>query len=271
MSPLVVVQARTGSTRLPGKVLLPLAGAPLIVRLVERLRCCRRPFELIVATTDLPLDDALVAALAPTGVRVFRGHPTDLLDRHVQAARALGADVVVKIPSDCPLIAPEVVERVLDAWAARGERERLDYLGNLHPPTYPDGNDVEVMPLAALEIAWREARRLFEREHTTSFLWDQPERFRLANVTWETGLDYAASHRFTLDYPEDYALIRALYDELWSPARPGFSLADILEVLAHRPELLALNASHRGTSWQKKHRTELRTTAWLGSSARGQP
>lgn len=265
MKLLIVVQARTGSTRLPGKVLLPLAGAPLIVRMVERLRACRTPFELVVATTYLAADDALVEALASVDVRVFRGHPTDLLDRHLQAARAVGADVVVKIPSDCPLIAPEVVDRVLDAWQAR-ECEHLDYLGNLHPPTYPDGNDVEVMPVTSLEIAWREARRSFEREHTTPFLWDRPERFRVGNVMWETGLDYAASHRLTLDYTEDYALVAAVYAELWSTARPGFSLAEILRFLECRPELLELNAAHRGTSWQKQHRTELRTTAWLGSS-----
>jgi spore coat polysaccharide biosynthesis protein SpsF len=255
----VVVQARMGSTRLPGKVLLPLAGRPLLARQLERLQACRTPFELIVATTTEAVDDAVAEVAKHTGAEVYRGHPTDLLDRHVQAARRARADVVVKIPSDCPLIAPEVVDRVLDAWHERGEGERLAYLGNLHPPTYPDGNDVEVMPLAALETAWREATRPFEREHTTPFLWDQPGRFRVANVTWETGLDYARSHRFTIDYPEDYALIAAVYAELCTAARPVFSLAAILALTARRPELLALNRRHHGAGWQDHHRHELRT------------
>jgi spore coat polysaccharide biosynthesis protein SpsF len=255
----VIVQARSGSTRLPGKVLLPLAGRPLLARQLERLQACRTPFELVVATTAGTVDDAVAVIASRAGAQVYRGHPTDLLDRHVQAARRVRADVVAKIPSDCPLIAPEVVDRVLGAWHERGERERLDYLGNLHPPSYPDGNDVEVMPLAALETAWREAKRPFEREHTTPFLWDQPGRFRLGSVTWESGLDYSKSHRFTIDYPEDYALIAAVYDELCTPARPVFSLADILALTARRPELLALNQRHHGAGWQDHHRHELRT------------
>lgn len=255
----VVVQARTGSSRLPGKVLLPLAGKPVLARQLQRLQACHTPFELVVATTVGKVDDAVAVVASRAGARVFRGHPTDLLDRHVRAARAVQADVVVKIPSDCPLIAPEVVDRVLGAWLERGAIERLDYLGNLHPPSYPDGNDVEVMPLAALEIAWQNAKRPFEREHTTPFLWDQPQRFRVANVTWETGLDYSRTHRFTIDYPEDYALISAVYDELCTPARPVFSLDDILALTARRPEILALNLRHHGAGWQDHHRHELRT------------
>jgi len=264
MSVLVVVQARTGSTRLPGKVLLPLAGKPLLERMLERLRAVRSQFELVVATTTDASDDPVAELAAHTGTRVHRGHPTDLLDRHVQAARASNADTVVKIPSDCPLIAPEVVERVLGAWHERRAAERLDFLSNLHPATYPDGNDVEVVTRDALETAWREAKRPYEREHTTPFVWDRPERFRVGNVTWETGLDYANSHRFTIDYPEDYALIAAVYDALCTPERPVFSLAQILELVGARPQLLELNARYHGTSWFQKHWSELKTASTLG-------
>ncbi len=132
------------------------------------------------------------------------GHPTDLLDRHLQAARERGADAVVKIPSDCPLIDPGAIDSVLTVFLAAPER--FDYVGNLHPPTWPDGNDVEVVPVAALETAWREADRPFEREHTTPFLWERPERFRLASVVWESGLDFSRSYRLTVDYQEDYHL-----------------------------------------------------------------
>jgi spore coat polysaccharide biosynthesis protein SpsF len=264
---LVVVQARTGSSRLPGKVLLELAGKPLLQRMLERLQAARASFDLVVATTALPEDDAIVEIAARASVPAFRGHPTDLLDRHVGAARWRRADVVVKIPSDCPLIAPEVVDRVLAAFGAR--EEPIDYLSNLHPATYPDGNDVEVMPAESLELAWREAKKPHEREHTTSFLWDQPERFRLFNVEWETGLDYSLSHRFTIDYPEDYEFIRAVYDELCTPARPVFSLGDILELLDQKPELMAINEQHRGVSWYRHHLSELRTLQ-TGEGQRGE-
>jgi spore coat polysaccharide biosynthesis protein SpsF len=225
--------------------------------MLQRLQATKSSFDLVVATTTDPQDDPIVDMAARMDVPTFRGHPTDLLDRHVQASRWRGANVVVKIPSDCPLIAPEVVDRVLMAWSSHGPS--LDYLSNLHPPTYPDGNDVEVMTIEALELAWREAQKPHEREHTTSFLWDQPERFRIANVTWETGLDYSMSHRFTIDYLEDYEFIRTVYDELCTPTRPVFSLSDILDLLAVKPQLLEINQQHRGVNWYRHHLAELRT------------
>jgi spore coat polysaccharide biosynthesis protein SpsF len=255
MKLLIVVQARTGSTRLPGKVLLPAAGAPLLQRLVERLRAVRHEFELVVATTGEPADDRIATLCAEIGVGCFRGHPTDLLDRHYQAARAAGAGAVAKIPSDCPLIDPAVVERVLGFWSARAGE--CDYVSNLHPATWPDGNDVEVMSFTALEQAWREARAPFEREHTTPFLWQRPERFRCANVCWELGFDLSMTHRLTLDYPEDYALVAAVYERLWRRDRPIFDLADVLRLLAHEPELFDLNAHLAGVNWYRHHLREL--------------
>jgi spore coat polysaccharide biosynthesis protein SpsF len=253
---LVVVQARLGSTRLPGKVLMPLAGRPLLERMVERVRAAETPFDVVVATTTATADDAVAELCRRIDVACFRGHPTDLLDRHVQAARAAGADVVVKIPSDCPLIDPRIIDRVLAYHAADGAR--FDFVSNLHPATYPDGNDVEAMPMAALEIAWREAKKPLEREHTTPFLWDQPARFRVGNVAWETGIDYSMSHRFTVDYREDYAFVSAVYDELHSDGRV-FSLGDILALTDARPDILARNAAYAGVNWYRHHLDDLRT------------
>ncbi|APR83066.1 N-Acetylneuraminate cytidylyltransferase [Minicystis rosea] len=255
---LVVIQARTGSTRLPGKVRLPLAGKTLLERMVERVRAAKTPFELVVATTVEASDDPLVALCDEAKIPCFRGHPTDLLERHYGAALAVGPqiDTVVKIPSDCPLIDPAVIDRVLAAHFASGGN---DFTSNLHPATYPDGNDVEVMTLAALAIAHREADRTLEREHTTPFLWERPDRFRVGNVTWESGLDFAMSHRFTIDYPEDYDFIKAVYDALWRPERPIFGLDDILRLLEARPEIAALNAKYAGVNWYRHHLGELRT------------
>src|SRR5262249_41286479 len=133
------------------------------------------------------------------------------------------------------------------------------YVGNLHPATYPDGNDVEVMPLSVLEAARREATRGLEREHTTPFVWERPERFRLRNVPWERGLDLSMSHRFTIDYPEDYAFVRAVFEGLWQPERPIFSLDDILAFLERRPDVFALNAKFAGVNWYRNHLGELKT------------
>jgi len=259
LTPLIVVQARSGSTRLPGKVLRPLAGAPLLQRMLERVLATPGAIDLVVATTTDAEDEPVRMLCRQIDVRCFSGHPTDLLDRHVQAAREVGAEVVVKIPSDCPLIDPSVIRRVLDAFAANADR--YDFVSNIHPPSYPDGHDVEVMPMSVLEQAWREATQPFEREHTTPFIWDQPQRFRLGNVVWESGLDYSRTHRWTIDYPEDYAFIAAVYDALWSERRPIFSLPDILALLDVQPELAQTNARYCGVNWYRHHLGLLKTVS----------
>jgi spore coat polysaccharide biosynthesis protein SpsF len=253
------VQARFGSTRLPGKVLLDLCGKPLLARMLERLARVKTPARIVVATSIEAADDPVATLCRTLGVEVFRGHPTDLLDRHYQAARALGGEAVAKIPSDCPLIDPAIVDRVL----ARFAEGDCDYAGNLHPASYPDGNDVEVMSLAALETAWREARLAMEREQTTPFIWERPQRFRLANVAWEADAagrrrDYSMSHRWTIDYPEDYAFVRRVYEALY-PQNPAFGIDDILALLAERPAIAATNARYAGVNWYRHHLHELKT------------
>jgi spore coat polysaccharide biosynthesis protein SpsF len=225
--------------------------------MLERVLAARTRFELVVATTGRPEDDGLAELVRRFGVRVFRGHPTDLLDRHYRAARAARAEVVVKIPSNCPLIDPAGIDRVLAAFLS--ELGRYDFVSNLQPPSWPDGNDVEVMTFAALEQAHRSASARHEREHTTPFFRDRPERFRIGNVAWETGLDLSMTHRFTLDYPDDYTVLAAVYEALWRPDRPVFPLADILALLEERPELRETNARYAGVNWYRHDLGELRT------------
>jgi len=253
----VVVQARMGSSRLPAKVALPLAGAPLLFRMLERVRAAKTPFETVLATTTDPSDDIVRKLGADAGVRTVSGHPTDLIARHLLAAKEAGADVVVKIPSDCPLIDPSVIDRVLGVYEQGG----FDFVSNLHPATYPDGNDVEVFSTELLALADREAKRPLEREHTTPFFWEQPERFRLGNVTWETGQNLSMSHRFTIDYAEDYTFIRAIYEALYRPERPIFSLGDILAYLDQHPDVFELNAKFAGVNWYRNHLDELKTVS----------
>jgi len=255
---LVVVQARTGSTRLPGKVLLPLAGATALERQIERIRSARTPFDLIVASTVEPADDPIRLLCHQLGVHCWSGHPTDLLDRHFRAATFARADVVVKIPSDCPLIDPAVVDEVLREFLrAKGA---FDYVSNLHPPSWPDGMDVEVMSMEALAVAFSEARKAHEREHTTPFLWDQPHRFRIGNVRWKSARDLSMSHRFTLDYPEDYALVSEVFAALWQPGRP-FTVEEVVDYLDSHPQSAAINARFVGVNWYRHHLADLATVA----------
>jgi spore coat polysaccharide biosynthesis protein SpsF len=254
---LLVVQARLGSSRLPGKVLLEASGAPLLERMLERVRAARTPFLPALAIPAGTANEPLAELGQRLGIDVFRGHETDLLDRHYQAGLHFGADALAKVPSDCPLIDPAAIDRVLGVF--RESSRTFDYVSNLHPASWPDGNDVEVMTMKALAIAWREAQRPFEREHTTPFLWDQPGRFRLANVAREGADDLSMSHRFTLDYPEDHAFVAAVYEALYSATRPVFSLHDILNLLEGRPDIRALNARHAGVNWYRHHLAELRT------------
>jgi spore coat polysaccharide biosynthesis protein SpsF len=258
MNILVVIQARTGSSRLPGKVMLPAAGSTVLARMLERVRAASMPTEVAVATTERPEDEVIVDVAHALDTACIRGHATDLLDRHVTAARVFDADIVVKIPSDCPLIDPATIDRVIGAYLAHAEAGPIDYVSNLHPPSWPDGFDVEVMSREALELAYREARRPLDREHTTPFLWDNPGRFAIANVTWGRHYDASSLYRLTLDYLEDYQVIRDVFEELWSPYR-HFTLDNILELLVERPQIAARNACYAGTSWMDRHRDELTT------------
>lgn len=246
----IVCQARMSSSRLPGKVLLPLSGAPLLVRFLERVQRSTYSDRLVVATTVLQVDDVIESLCADHGIEVYRGHPTDLLDRHFHAARHAEADVVVKIPSDCPLIDPHVIDTVIESFIER--YPFVDYVSNLHPGTWPDGNDVEVMTMLALHRAWVSARRPHEREHTTPWLWEGNPNISALNIERPDGQVLERRHRWTIDYPEDYILIRAVYDTLYS-SNPAFTCEDVLHVMAAHPEIDAANKHLRGRSWYAEY------------------
>ncbi|HUO52549.1 MAG TPA: glycosyltransferase family protein [Gemmatimonadaceae bacterium] len=253
-----VIQARRASTRLPGKVLLPLGGTTVLERQIERVRAASLAGIVTVATTTDPGDDAIEAICDRVGIPCVRGHATDLLERHRQAAAELGARHIVKVPSDCPLIDPEIIDAVIAYYLAHeGE---LDYASNLHPATWPDGNDVEIMSRAALETAAAEARRPHEREHTTPFLWDRPERFRIGNVRRRDGRDQSATHRVVLDYAADYSVISHVFEALFEE-NPAFGSDDVVRWLDAHPRIAAMNSGYRGVNWYRHHLDELRTVS----------
>ena len=253
---LAIVQARCGSTRLPRKVLRPLVGKEGLVRLMERVQRSSLVTQTIVATTTVAQDGVIESLCRREGFACFRGHPTDLLDRHYRAGLLFRADIVVKIPSDCPLIDPEIIDRVVAFYKLNSAG--FDFVSNLHPPSYPDGNDVEVIPMHTLKETWEKAERQFEREHTTPFIWDNPDRFRIGNVGWEAGLDYSMSHRWVLDYEEDYHFIRRVYEELYHE-NPAFGMDDILCLLERNPSIQEINRRHAGTNWYSLYANELKT------------
>lgn len=233
MKTLIIVQARMTSTRLPGKVLLPLAGEPMLTRLIERLRRVRRADGIVVATTTNTSDDPIAALCALLGVPCHRGSEHDVLSRYADAARLYGADVVVRITSDCPLIDPALIDQTIAAYDEGGS----DYVSNMLPPTWPYGMAVEVFSAAALAQAHAEATQAAEREHVTPFLYWHQERYRLRNVASPVDLSH---HRWTVDTPEDYALVSRLFEHLM-PTRPTFTQADVLALLEQHPDWIGIN------------------------------
>jgi len=151
-----VIQARMGSQRLPNKVMMPLAGKPLLIRLYERVRASKLTNRIVVATTTEKNDDTVVELCINNEIKYFRGSENDLLDRHYKAAFEHSPSAVVKIPSDCPLIDPNIIDKVLKHYI--NNSNNFDYVSNLHPPSYPDGNDVEVMRMDALKAAWQKRK-----------------------------------------------------------------------------------------------------------------
>jgi spore coat polysaccharide biosynthesis protein SpsF len=252
----IIVQARMASSRLPGKVMLPILGKSLLARMIERLQMIQHKADIIIATSENQEDDVIVNEALAMNIPYYRGSLSNVLDRHYQAAKLFKADVVLKIPADCPLIDPRIVDYTLEYFF--DNRGKYDYVSNLHPATYPDGNDVEIMTMACLGQAWENAGRPLELEHTTPYIWENPLIFSVGNVTWPTGMDFSMSHRFTIDYPEDYYFIERVFAELY-PICNQFSCQDILNLLNRKPEIYQLNAQYAGVNWYRHHLGELQT------------
>ena len=205
MTTLVVVQARMGSTRLPGKVLADLGGRPLLVFLLERLAIL--PWDRVVATSELDRDDAVAAAATDAGVEVVRGPEQDVLARFALAMETYRPDVVVRLTADCPFTDPELVRAAVEQQQATG----ADYVSNTVVRTFPDGLDVEVVRAPVLAEAAREATEDFDREHVTPFVYRHPERFTHEVLRNDTDL---SAERWTVDTAEDLEFVRSVVDRL---------------------------------------------------------
>jgi spore coat polysaccharide biosynthesis protein SpsF len=243
---LAFVQARMGSTRLPGKVLEPLAGEPVLIRIIERLDRVQGLDETIVLTSIHERDDVIASLCDAAGVRCIRGSEDDVLDRFATAAQQLRPELIVRITADCPLIDTEVVGALLDLYrCTHGLAYASVATGAVAArpgfKRFPDGLDAEVISPVALAEAWREADSAFDREHVTPFIWRQRERYRAATLECEVDL---GDERWTLDHPADLVLVRTVYDRL-CVGECVFGWRDVLAVLERDPALRRLNHQHR--------------------------
>lgn len=232
-----IIEARMGSSRLPGKVLRPILGKPTLELLVERLSRASVLDGIIVATTSNPADQEIEHLARRLGIGCFRGSEEDVLDRVLKAAHASRVDVIVEITGDCPLIDPQVVDRVASAYHA----SQADYVSNTLCRTFPRGLDTQVFATAVLEEVARSTQDPVDHEHVSLYIYEHPEQFSLENV--ESGLPQRYRDlRLTVDTPEDFALISAIYHELY-PGDPAFTLRDVVDLLERKPELMLLNAA----------------------------
>jgi spore coat polysaccharide biosynthesis protein SpsF len=237
---IAILQARMSSTRLPGKVLRPLDGAPMIRRQLERLGRCRRIDRLVVATSTERSDDVLVQACAAAPVAVFRGDLHDVLGRYIGALDAYGEDAghVLRLTADCPLCDPELIDAVVEQHLETG----ADYTANTWGRrTFPKGLDADVVKVGVLREAGREAADPYEREHVLPFVYRRPERYVLDGLTQDAE---EGDLGWTVDTPDDYAFVSAIYDGL-HPANPAFSSDQVREFVRARPNLANLGGQRR--------------------------
>ncbi len=264
MSVVAIVQARMGASRLPGKVLEDIAGEPMLVRVVDRVRAAKKIDEVVVATSDRPADDAVAALCKERGLTCFRGHETDVLDRFYRAAESAKATTVVRITADCPLMDPAVIDRVV------GASSGVDYAANVLRYTYPDGLDVEVFTFDSLARAWREAKDPVAREHVTPYI-RTSGNFTVRGVENDVDLSQK-NYRWTVDEPADLTFVRAVYDRLGRDRM--FGMDEVTKLLEREPSLLTTNAGNmknegyytsiaKGPALEPKPRTLTKSREWL--------
>lgn len=234
---LAILQARMTSTRLPGKVMRPLFGKPMLARQIERIARAKRIEHLVVATSNDPSDDRIATLCNELGVSCFRGALEDVLDRFYRATTNFAPQHVVRLTGDCPLSDPNLIDNVINYYLAGN----YDYASNTIEPTFPDGLDIEIFSFLSLARAWREAKLPSQREHVTPFIYAHPDQFRIGSYK---GKEDLSALRWTVDEPADLELIEHIYGKLY-PLNQVFTTEDVLVLLDRKPELKTLNSGHQ--------------------------
>lgn len=239
MKTVAIIQARMGSTRLPGKVMKMLQDKTVLGHVITRVKACPLLDEVIVATTELTMDDVIVEESKKYGASFFRGSESDVLSRYYYAAKENCADIVVRVTSDCPLFDPDILTAMLRIFFEKlAHSEYIDYLSNGIKRTFPRGLDASIMTFSALERAFHEAAAKYEREHVTAYIYNHPEIFRIEIFTKTEDLSF---HRWTLDTEEDFELISLIYQELYQKDKI-FSTQLVLDLLKKSPEMVLINS-----------------------------
>jgi len=252
-----IIQARMGSTRLPGKVLLQVVGKPLLWHVVNRVCRSKLVDEVVVATSTNRADQEIADFCLKNKIKVFRGSENDVLDRYFAAALKYRADFIVRITADCPLVDPEFIDKLV----AEFKQGSFDHMGIATGAgvlqdkikKYPQGLDASIMTFGALKTAWREATNPVDREHVSVFIWQNPGRFSIGAPILPAK-DYS-NYRLTVDWPSDLKLIRAIYENLW-PGDHNFGFGDVIKFLDENPKLLTINKKWLGKTtenfWRQK-------------------
>ena len=235
MKIVIIVQARMGSSRLPGKILKEVLGKPLLEYLLERLKRVKKANEICVATTTKPQEQPILDLCARLDVATFRGSEDDVLERYYLAAKKCKAGAVVRVTSDCPLIDPVEIDKLVHFYL--DNLGQYDYVAHSLTRTYPRGMDAEIFSFDALEKAYNNGKSAPEREHVTPHLYWNPHLFRLGNVAYK---EDHKDHRWTVDTPEDFELIQKIIESLY-PIKPEFLIEDILNLFKKNPEWKNIN------------------------------
>jgi len=244
----VIIQARMGSTRLPGKVLKTLGDRAMLGLQIERVSKAKHIESIIVATTTESSDDVIEYFCNDNGIKCFRGSESDVLSRYYKCSKDNNLETIVRLTADCPLIDPIVIDNVVDLYF----KSNVDYAANTVPPEtsrWPDGSDVEVFSFKSLKRAYNEASANDDREHVTFFFWKNKENgFKTAQLG--NSIDYS-KYRFTVDYPEDFEVMQFLFSEI--QARGSFChVNEIISILDENPEIMRINERYYfGIGWNK--------------------
>lgn len=237
MKIIVTIEARMGSNRLPGKVLMETCGKPMLQHMIERLKRARRPHDVVVATTVNPLDDAIEELCRRIGCSYHRGSENDITDRLIRTAERHRADLIVQTTGDCPLHDPDVIDQGIEVYLS----SRVDYVSNRLVRSFPTGLDTQVYAPSVLERVAARTTDANDREHGSYYIYTHPHEFTMKNFI---APDYhCPEKRWCLDYPEDYRFFDAVYSRLY-PAQPAFGTRDVLALLEREPALEEINRMH---------------------------
>lgn len=241
-----IIQARTGSTRLPNKIFRLLKGKPLIWHVVERLKWSKRIENIIIATTVNPKDDLIEYWASENSIPFFRGSEEDVLDRYYKTAIHYNCSTIVRITADDPFKDPEIIDKVIDLL----KYENIDFAYNNNPPSFPEGLDTEVFSFSALEIAARSANDLFEREHVTQYFYRNMNKFKQKNLSYSKNI---SNLRWTIDTENDFKMAELVYENLWQEGKI-FLLNDILTLLERKPEIMDINSTEMRSLMYKNNK-----------------